>query len=296
MIIVTGGTGFIGSNLIQYLNLQDEEDICIVDNVLPEKTVNLLGLKFSKFFTIENFLRDFDDWSNVEGIFHEGAISSTTETNQNKINRYNTNFSLDLLKKAVEYNIPFSYASSASVYGKGPDFTESSVLKPQSLYAESKALLDHEVTRLLATNTKCKIQGFRYFNVYGPCENHKGSQSSPVTKFTNQALDDGVIKVFENSDQFKRDFICVHDVVKIKYNMLSKDVSGIFNLGTGVAVSFRHVADIIANQFSATVEEIPFPDELKNQYQSYTCADMTKLKNVLGEYRFISVDEYVRLL
>ena len=296
MIIVTGGAGFIGSNLVKYLNLQDEEDIYIVDDLIPEKVGNLLGLKFVKFFTIESFFQEFDDWKSVKQIYHEGAISSTTETNKNKIDKFNTNFSIKLLHTALEFDIPFSYASSASVYGNGQSFNENSVLKPQSLYAESKALLDHEVTKVLALKPKSKIQGFRYFNVYGECENHKGDQASPITKFTNQALDDGEICIFENSENFKRDFICVADVVRIKHMMSKKDANGIFNLGTGYAVSFRHIADLISKKFTASVKEIPFPSNLKGQYQSYTCADTTKLTSVIGYYEFISVDYYVESL
>jgi ADP-L-glycero-D-manno-heptose 6-epimerase len=165
-----------------------------------------------------------------------------------------------------------------------------------SLYAQSKALLDHEVARLLATNPKYKIQGWRYFNVYGPCEGHKGEQASPITKFTNQALDDNNIKIFKNSDNFKRDFICVDDIIRIKYETSSKSVSGIYNLGTGNPVSFKYVAQEIAKKFNASLEEIEFPENLKGQYQEYTCADLTKLRTVIGDYRFISVDDFVNSL
>lgn len=296
MIIVTGAAGFIGSNLIGYLNNQDEEDIIAVDNIVPAKVGNLLGLQFTKFYTIETFLKEFDQWNKVTAIFHEGAISSTTETDQQKIDYYNINFSLELLRKAVEHNILFSYASSASVYGNGLQFNEDAMLRPMSLYAQSKALLDHEVARLLATNPKYKIQGWRYFNVYGPCESHKGEQASPITKFTNQALDDNNIKIFKNSDNFKRDFICVDDIIKIKYETSSKSVSGIYNLGTGNPVSFKYVAQEIAKKFNASLEEIEFPENLKGQYQEYTCADLTKLRTVIGDYRFISVDDFVNSL
>jgi len=296
MIIVTGAAGFIGSNLIGYLNTQDEDDIIAVDNLVPEKVGNLLGLKFKKFYNIETFLTEFDQWHKVSVIFHEGAISSTTETDQKKIDYYNINFSMELLRKAVENNILFSYASSASVYGNSLQFNEDAVLQPMSLYAQSKALLDHEVTRLLATNPNYKIQGWRYFNVYGPCENHKGDQASPITKFTNQALDDNTIKIFKDSDKFKRDFICVDDIIRIKYETSKKSVSGIYNLGTGEPVSFKQVAQFISKKFNATMEEIDFPENLKGQYQEYTCADLNKLRTVIGSYRFISVDAFVNSL
>lgn len=296
MIIVTGAAGFIGSNLIGYLNTQDEEDIIAVDNLIPEKVGNLLGLQFKKFYTIETFLKEFDQWNKVTAIFHEGAISSTTETDQTKIDYYNINFSMVLLRKAVEHNILFSYASSASVYGNSLQFHEEAVLTPMSLYAQSKALLDHEVARLLATNSNYKIQGWRYFNVYGPCESHKGEQASPITKFTNQALDENNIKIFKDSNNYKRDFICVDDIIRIKYETAKKSVSGIYNLGTGNPVSFRYVAEQIAKKFNASIEEIDFPENLKGQYQEYTCADLTKLRSVIGDYRFITVDDFVNSL
>jgi ADP-L-glycero-D-manno-heptose 6-epimerase len=149
---------------------------------------------------------------------------------------------------------------------------------------------------LLATNPNYKIQGWRYFNVYGPCENHKGDQASPITKFTNQALDDNTIKIFKDSDKFKRDFICVDDIIRIKYETSKKSVSGIYNLGTGEPVSFKQVAQFISKKFNATMEEIDFPENLKGQYQEYTCADLNKLRTVIGSYRFISVDAFVNSL
>lgn len=185
----------------------------------------------------------------------------------------------------------FQYASSASVYGNTTHFKESGPLYPQSPYAWSKYLFDRFVMQAMG-DFKVLVQGFRYFNVYGAHEEHKGNQASPVTKFTQQAKETGVIKVFENSDQYKRDFVCVDDVCTVHSQMLQQDVSGIFNVGTGVPTSFQSVADSVAKKYGAKIETIPMPAELKGQYQSYTCADLTQLnKNVTIQFK--TVEQYL---
>lgn len=174
----------------------------------------------------------------------------------------------------------FQYASSASVYGPLTDFREDAPVYPQSPYAWSKYLFDRAVTTVGEFNIK--VQGFRYFNVYGPHEDHK-DQPSPHHKFTKQAEETGIIKLFEGSENFKRDFISVHDVIDIHKKFFNVKESGIWNVGTGRPQSFKHIAETIAEGMQAKIEYIPMPDDLKAQYQTYTCADLTKLKKTLNE-------------
>jgi ADP-L-glycero-D-manno-heptose 6-epimerase len=182
-----------------------------------------------------------------------------------------------MLLMACQLNgVNLQYASSASVYGLNQDFREDAPLNPMSPYAWSKYLFDRHV--LSQQFDKIRVQGFRYFNVYGPYEDHKGDQSSPHHKFTKQAETTGVIKLFEGSENYKRDFISVHEVVKIHKKFFDVQESGIWNAGTGRATSFENVARTIADGMECRVEYIPMPDNVKAQYQTYTCADVTKLR------------------
>ena len=131
------------------------------------------------------------------------------------------------------------------------------------------------------------IQGFRYFNVYGNHEDNKGDQSSPVSKFTKQIKETGKLRLFEGSDKFFRDFICVDDLVEVVLN--NKNLSGIYDLGTSSPVSFQHVAECVSRKYNGEIEYIPFPDHLKKKYQDYTCA-----KKEWGEYQFKTVEEYLK--
>ena len=261
MIILTGARGFIGKHMLRGF---------------PYKHIYCVDIKDS--FDLINY---FDNWEHVDVIVHQGAISSTVETDWNKINRYNIEFSLELFKKAIQYQIPVKYASSASVYGH---FIGE--INPLNYYATSKYIVDMFVQDNF---DKFKfIQGFRYFNVYGPNEN-KGGQSSPITTFTNQARDTGIIKVFEGSDRFWRDFVSVSDVVDIVLNNQSS--SGIYDLGTGTPVSFLDVAKMVAKKEGAEIETIPFPQHLIGKYQEYTVANMQWLDG----YHFTTVEKYLQV-
>lgn len=294
MIIVTGAAGFIGSNIIKGLNRQGYTNIIAVDDITPDKEQNLIGTRVGPIMSTDEFYNNFEDWQLVNCIFHEGAISSTTEKNIEKIEKFNLDPSYWLIDRAVANNILISYASSASVYGDSKTFFEGQSLNPQSPYAISKFSIDRYVSVLLRDNPQAKIQGWRYFNVYGNGENHKGDQASPVHKFTQQAKEKSVIKIFKNSDDYKRDFICVDDIVNIKLNFL--DHNGITNLGTGNAVSFKSVAESISKKYPSEIQEIDFPDQLKGQYQSYTCADIRRLKSIIGDYQFKTIDDYLKSL
>ena len=177
------------------------------------------------------------------------------------------------------------------MYGPTTHFTEDGPLLPQSPYAWSKYLFDRFVKQHKDEFTVL-VQGFRYFNVYGPGEDDKGDQASPYTKFTKQAQEDGEIKVFQLSEHYKRDFVCVRDICRVHEKMLSVDASDIYNVGTGVAESFETVAQTIAKKYNATIKYIPIPDNIKNQYQKYTCANIDKLNSVI-DMKWTSIKDYI---
>jgi ADP-L-glycero-D-manno-heptose 6-epimerase len=267
-ILVTGHKGFIGQNLTAHLTGQGH----IVEGW--EYQPNEIPLP-----------KDYD-W-----VIHLGAISSTTFTDVDQILEQNFEFSMKLLQLCAKYNTNFQYASSASVYGPTRHFTENGTLLPQSPYAWSKYLFDRHVTQF-ADQFDITVQGFRYFNVYGPREDHKGDQASPYTKFIKQAKDNGVIKLFENSDQYCRDFVCVEDVCAVHEKMFSVTESGIFNVGTGVATSFETVARSIAKKYRADLQYILMPENLQAQYQTYTCANLDKLNSVI-DMKWTLIEDYV---
>lgn len=259
MIILTGSGGFIGKNFLKKLN----EPVVEVEKDDAYK-----------------FISGFDKWKDVSLILHQGAISSTTEKNINTLHHHNVAFSLFLFEKAIEYQIPIKYASSASVYGN----TQGNI-NPLNYYAISKIQMDYFVQDNL--DKFSLVQGFRYFNVYGDGEDGKGDQASPVSKFTKQIQETGKLKLFEGSDKFLRDFVCVNDVVDIVLN--NTNSSGIYDLGTSTPVSFQHVAECVAKKYNGEIEYIPFPDQLKGKYQDYTCA-----KKEWGEYKFTTIEKYLK--
>ena len=241
MNIVTGAGGFIGRHFVRSL-----------ENVLEIDLDNC-----------EEFIEKFNRWDEVDMIIHQGALSSTTNKDLGMIHKYNIDYSIKLFEKAIEYSIPVKYASSASVYGN-----QQGIINPLNYYALSKATVDYWV--LDNIERFVHIQGFRYFNVYGEGEDHKNDQASPVHKFSKQIEETGKLKLFEGSDKFLRDFVCVDDVVDIVLN--NDKPSGIYDLGTSNPVSFQHVAECVVKKCGGEIEYIPFPDHLKNKYQDYTCA------------------------
>ena len=250
-ILITGYKGFIGQNMVNAL--RGEHDLSVYEWGDPVPDFN--GL----------------DW-----VIHLGAISSTTETDVEKVMKQNHDFSCLILLACLEHGVNLQYASSASVYGLNNEFSETSALHPMSPYAWSKYLFDRHVSS--QNFSSIRVQGFRYFNVFGPHEDHKGDQASPHHKFTQQAKSTGVIKLFEGSDNFRRDFVPAETVVDVHKRFFNVQESGIWNVGTGRAESFESVARVIAEQNNARVEYIPMPDNVKSQYQKYTCADVTRLR------------------
>jgi len=248
-ILITGYRGFIGQNMV---NCLQDHDLGLFE--WGDPTPNVKGL----------------DW-----VVHLGAISATTERDVEKVMRQNYDFSCWLLQECRLYGVNFQYSSSASVYGTNQEFSEDSPANPQSPYAWSKYLFDRYAKNHYSSSL---VQGFRYFNVHGPHEEHKGNQSSPHHKFEQQARETGVIKLFENSDQYLRDFVPVETVIDVHKTFFNVRESGIWNVGTGRPQSFQLVAEAIAKEYNAVIEYIPMPENVKGQYQAYTCADTSKLK------------------
>jgi len=307
MILVTGGAGFIGSNIVKALNERGREDILVVDNLSNGvKFRNIADCEILDYMDKEDFIdfigRGGDFAEPVEAIFHEGACSSTTEWDGRYIMRNNYEYSKALLHYCLEHQASYLYASSASVYGDGKTFKESREFEePLNVYGYSKFQFDQYVRRILP-RAESQVVGFRYFNVYGPREQHKGSMASVAFHFNNQVRDEGRLKLFEGCDGYgngeqRRDFIYVGDVIDVNLWFLDNpDKSGIFNVGTGRSQTFNDVANaVIAWHRQGEINYIPFPDHLRGRYQSFTEADISALRSVGYDRPFKSVEEGVRL-
>ncbi|AIX75295.1 MAG: ADP-glyceromanno-heptose 6-epimerase [Mixta calida] len=299
MIIVTGGAGMIGSNIVKALNEQGITDILVVDNLKDgTKFVNLVDLDITDYMDKEDFIASVmagDDLGDIEAVFHEGACSATTEWDGKYMMDNNYQYSKELLHFCLEREIPFLYASSAATYGGRNDnfIEERAYEQPLNVYGYSKMLFDHYVRQILP-EANSQVCGFRYFNVYGPREGHKGSMASVAFHLNTQLNNGENPKLFEGSDNFKRDFIHVSDVAAVNLWFWKNGVSGIFNCGTGRAESFQAVADAaLAYHQKGQIEYIPFPDKLKGRYQAYTKADLTKLRAAGYDKPFKTVAEGV---
>lgn len=307
MIIVTGGAGFIGSNIVKALNEQGVDDILVVDNLKNGvKFRNIADCDIADYMDKEDFIarvragESFAD--KIEAVFHEGACSSTTEWDGRFIMRNNYEYSKELLLYCLARGIAYLYASSASVYGNGSVFSEKREYEePLNMYGYSKFLFDQYVRRLLP-GAGSQVVGFRYFNVYGPREQHKGSMSSVAFHVNNQLDETGVAKLFEGCDGYgngeqRRDFVYVDDIVAANlWFMRHPDKSGIFNLGTGHSQPFNDVAKAVLDWHGrGELEYIPFPEHLQGRYQSFTEADISALRAAGYEAPFKTVEEGVRL-
>jgi len=294
MIIVTGGAGFIGSNLIAGLNRAGHRDILVVDNLTnAAKHLNLNRLAFSDYLDKEDLFDALPGLDEVEAIFHQGACSSTTETDGRYMMRNNYEYSKKLLNYSLRKCVPFLYASSASVYGDGHDgFAEQPQCEyPLNVYAFSKFSFDNYVRRILPV-AQSQVLGLRYFNVYGPQENHKGSMASVAFHLFQQARGGEAMRLFEGSEGFVRDFVFVDDAVDVNLHFLRTGGSGIFNCGTGHARSFLDVGEIMRERVGdAEIEFIPFPAHLEGKYQAYTQADLGALRAAGYERPFTSLEE-----
>lgn len=265
-ILVTGHEGFIGQNF--------------VNSVLNKHEIAGWEWNSEKLPDVKDF-----DW-----VVHLGAISSTEETDVDRVILQNYEFSKWLYNECNHTGVNLQYASSASVYGNTDHFTENGKLQPQSPYAWSKYLFDRWVHQ---QRHNIIVQGFRYFNVYGPGESHKGNQRSVFHKFKEQAEENKEILVFEGSKKIKRDFICVADVVEIHKRFFDISQSGVWNVGTGSATSFYEIAAKIAEKTDAKIKEISIPTNIKQQYQYFTQSNNKNLQIAMGDYRFISPLDYI---
>lgn len=298
MIIVTGGAGFIGSNLVYQLNQNGISDIIIVDNLKNSiKHRNLNSLKFFDFLDKEHFINNLNLFKKIDAIFHQGACSDTMETDGQYMMQNNYQYSKTLLHHCIDHNIDFIYASSASVYGNGLNgFKEKPECEyPLNIYAFSKYLFDNYVRKFL-NKTKNQIVGLRYFNVYGPQENHKGKMASAINHFYNEIKQNKEMNLFEGSENFLRDFIYVEDIAKINlFFYEKKNINGIFNCGTSNAESFSKIAKILQSICNdSKINYVPFPEKLKGKYQTYTCADITLLRDAGYKENFTSLEDGIK--
>lgn len=305
MLIVTGGAGFIGSNLVRALNKIGVTDILIVDNLENgSKHLNLNSLKFSDYIDKNDFETELNNLKNtkIDGVIHIGACSNTMEYNGRYMLKNNYEYSKKVLDFCLSNNTKFIYASSASVYGNGDNgFRESIECEyPLNVYAYSKFLFDQYIRNL--KKNPIQIVGLRFFNVYGPQENHKNKMASVIYHFHNQILKENRVKLFEGSDKFIRDFIYIDDIVNIILHFYKNNISGIFNCGTGKGESFLSIAKIMQRLYNdAKIEFIPFPKELEGKYQKFTEANLDNLRDN-GNYKekFGSLEDgvtsYVKIL
>ncbi|WP_199459492.1 ADP-glyceromanno-heptose 6-epimerase [Vibrio owensii] len=304
MIIVTGGAGMIGSNIVKALNEAGINDILVVDNLKNgKKFKNLVDLDVTDYMDRDDFLTQImagDDFGPIEAIFHEGACSATTEWDGKYMMLNNYEYSKELLHYCLDREIPFLYASSAATYGETETFVEEREYEGAlNVYGYSKQQFDNYVRRLWKDAEEhgeqlSQITGFRYFNVYGPREDHKGSMASVAFHLNNQINAGENPKLFEGSGHFKRDFVYVGDVCKVNLWFLENGISGIFNCGTGRAESFEEVAKaVVKHHNKGEIQTIPFPEHLKGAYQEFTQADLTKLRAAGCDVEFKTVAEGV---
>ncbi len=318
-VIVTGAAGFIGSNIVKALNARGVTDIVAVDNLTrAEKMPNLADCEIADYLDKLDFIgrvRADELDTDVAAVLHQGACSDTMEADGRYMMENNYGHSRDLLDWCQRFEVPFIYASSASVYGAGRTFRESREHeRPLNVYGYSKFLFDQVVRRRLAART-AQVAGFRYFNVYGPRETHKGRMASVAFHFFNQYVAEGRVRLFEGSGGFGpgeqvRDFVSVEDAVKVNLFFLDHpEISGIFNVGTGRAQSFNDVACATVNavrrargeapasldelKAAGIIEYIAFPPQLVGKYQSFTQADMSALRAAGYGEPFLGVDEGV---
>ena len=311
--IVTGAAGFIGSKLVEGLNRCGITDVIAVDNLArADKFRNLADAEIADYLDQAEFIGNLERFDGaVDAVFHQGACSDMMETDGRYMLDNNYAYSRRLLDWCQDEDVPLIYASSASVYGAGPEFREERRCeKPLNVYGYSKFLFDQYVRRMLERKN-AQVAGLRYFNVYGPNEQHKGRMASVAYHAYQQLLVAGKVKLFVGSGGYddgeqRRDFVYVEDVVDVNLWLLERrDVSGVFNCGTGRAQTFNQLAAAVINAVQGTrltvqemvqkglIEYIPFPAGLADKYQSYTQADLARLRAAGYPGEFLSVEQGV---
>jgi len=291
MIIVTGGAGFIGSCVVRTLNDAGIEDIIIVDDVADtNKWMNMRNKRYIEYIHKSEFLEKLPRYEGITAIIHMGAQSATTEKNFDYLWKNNFEYTRTLWNYCAEVQASFIYASSAATYGNGSkgfdDDIEIEQLQPLNAYGYSKQLFDLWVKQQ-AKAFPPQYAGLKFFNVYGPNEYCKGNMASMIFHGYRQIKESGLIKLFKSDNpEFRdgeqvRDFVYVKDICHLIYWLLqNKHVSGLFNVGTGYAQSFRELAEAIFHALDKEpcIEYIDMPDDLKGKYQYYTKAEMSKLR------------------
>ena len=300
MWIVTGGAGFIGSNIVQALNGKGHNEILIVDR--PKKDFgNLRDLRFADLLQPEGFIEILHRKAlppGIEAILHQGACADTTCTDERFMMDNNVSFSKAVLHFAIERKIPLVYASSAATYGANINFREAPENEaPLNLYGRSKLIFDNYVRSILPSIAST-VAGLRYFNVYGPRETYKGRMASMIYQLYGQLRRDGRARLFEGSGGFapgeqRRDFVSVFDVINVNLFFAGGPVrKGIFNVGTGKARTFNEaVKQLTRSLEKGAVEYIPFPDGLREKYQSHTQADIAALRGAGYSDDFLSLED-----
>lgn len=317
--VVTGAAGFIGANLVRALNERGERDIIAVDNLeRGDKFANLADCEIADFIDKRDFIDalsagEFD--AGVDAVFHQGACSDTMQSDGRYMMENNFRYSVRLLDFCLDQEVPLIYASSAAVYGGSDTFREQREFEwPLNVYGYSKFLFDQRVRRVIA-DAGSQIAGFRYFNVYGPREGHKGRMASVAWHFFHQYRNNGQVRPFEGSGGYadgeqRRDFVSVEDVVRVNLHFLDHpQTSGIYNLGSGRAQSFNDVAMAVVNgcraaegkpalslqemQSQKLIEYTPFPDALKGKYQHFTQADIGALRGAGYAQQLLTVEQGV---
>ena len=299
--IVTGGAGFIGSNIVRMLNDRGIEDIIIVDNInTSEKWKNLTNKKYLEYVHKNDFLDKLEEYKDVTHIIHMGACSATTETDFDYLYNNNYQYTIKLWEFCSERNISFIYASSAATYGASEVFDDNQIegLMPLNRYGYSKQIFD--IWSLKQEKRPKQYVGLKFFNVYGPNEYAKGKMASVIYHGFNQIKETGKIKLFKSyKKEYKdggqlRDFVYVKDIVSvIAYFIDNSQYNGIYNLGTGRAESFKTLGESIfkALNLKPNIEYIEMPETLKDKYQYYTQANIEKLRNIGYDKKFYTLEE-----
>ncbi|HET8696250.1 MAG TPA: ADP-glyceromanno-heptose 6-epimerase [Gammaproteobacteria bacterium] len=289
MIVVTGGAGFIGSNLVRGLNRRGVRDVVVVDDLTDgRKFANLVDCDIADYWDKTMLLERLRSGAleRPDAIFHQGACAVTTEWDGRYMMDTNYRYSVELLEYCLARGVPLIYASSAAVYGASTVFKENhrDAERPLNVYGYSKLLFDRYVLRRLG-DAGSQVAGLRYFNVYGPGEAHKGSMASVAWHLHGQVAAGGDARLFEGSGGYgageqRRDFVYVEDVVAVNLWLYDhRRVSGIFNVGTGASSTFNDVARaVLAWHGRGAIRYIPFPEDLKSRYQSFTEADIGALR------------------